>query len=341
MSDNLTLEDIARLAGVSRSTVSRVINDQSSVSEGVRQRVRQVIEDTGFHPNQAARALASQRTYVIGLVIPRSTSIFFSDPYFPRLTMGIAEACNRENYTLSLFLFHTEDDETRLFPRITRKGLVDGIIIQATQAADELFAQVRYSNVPYIVAGRPLNLPDVSYVDVDNVAGAHSAVRHLVRLGRRRIGHIAGPLNTTAGLDRIEGYRIAMNESGLPIEENLIAEGDFTEEGGYYAARSILAEHPDAIFIAADLMAAGAIRAIREAGLSVPRDIAIVSYDDLPPATLSSPPLTTIRQPIRRLGIRLVETLLDIIENGPKPTRRVLFDTELVIRDSCGERSKG
>ena len=340
MAENLTLEDIARLANVSRSTVSRVINEQESVRDEVRQRVWQVIGETGFRPNQAARTLVTQRTYVIGLVIPRSTSTFFTDPYFPRLTMGIAEACNRANYSLSLYLFHTEEDEKRLFPRITRKGLVDGIIIQATQAADVLFTQIAKSDVPYIVAGRPMHMPNVSYVDVDNVAGAHSAVRHLIRLGRRRIAHIAGPRNTTVGLDRIEGYRTALSESGFAINENLISEGDFTEEGGFYSARRLLAHHPDAMFVAADLMAIGAIRAIREAGLRVPEDISIVSFDDLPPATLSIPSLTTVRQPIRRLGLRLVETLLDVIKNGPTPPRRVLFDTELVIRESCGERSR-
>ncbi len=338
MTDNLTLEDIARLAGVSRSTVSRVINEQESVSDEVRQRVRQVISETDFRPNQAARTLVTRRTYVIGLVIPRSTSTFFADPYFPRLTMGIAEACNRANYSLSLYLFHTEEDEKRLFPRITRKGLVDGIIIQATQAADVLFTQIAKSDVPYVVAGRPLNAPNVSYVDVDNVAGAHNAVRHLIRLGRRKIAHIAGPRDTTVGLDRIEGYCKALSESGLAIDENLTAECDFTEEGGYYSARRLLAQKPDAIFVGADMMAIGAMRAVREAGLRVPKDIAIVSFDDLPPATLSNPPLTTVRQPIRRLGLKLVETLLDIIENGPTPPRRVIFDTELVIRESCGER---
>lgn len=338
MTDNLTLEDIARLAGVSRSTVSRVINEQESVRDNVRQRVWQVINETGFRPNQAARTLVTRRTYVIGLVIPRSTSIFFADPYFPRLTMGIAEACNQANYSLSLYLFHTEEDEKRLFPRITRKGLVDGIIIQATQAADVLFTQIAKSDVPYVVAGRPLNAPNVSYVDVDNVAGAHNAVRHLIRLGRRKIAHIAGPRDTTVGLDRIQGYCTALSESGLAMHENLLVEGDFTEEGGYYCARRLLAHQPDAIFVAADMMAIGAMRAVREAGSRVPEDVAIVSFDDLPPATLANPPLTTVRQPIRRLGVKLVATLLDIIENGPTPPRRVILDTELVIRESCGER---
>lgn len=333
---NMTLEDIARLAGVSRSTVSRVINDHPNVSASVRQRVLEIISQTGYHPNLAARSLASQRSNIIGLVFPRSVSNLFSDPYFPRLTQGVAQACNQSNFTLSLFLFHTEEDERKLFPRITRPGQVDGIIIQSTHAADELFSQLSQSDVPHVVAGRPMNVSDASYVDVDNIAGAYNAVRHLVHLGRRRIGTITGSLNTTVGLDRLEGYKRALNESNLTFDEALYAEGDFSESSAYYGVQRLLPHKPDALFIASDIMALGAMRAVHEAGLSVPEDVAIVGYDDLPPATRSTPPLTTIRQPIRRLGLKLVEILLDIIEKGPSPPRRVIFGTELVIRESCG-----
>lgn len=333
---NKTLEDIAKLAGVSRSTVSRVINDHPNVSARVRQRVWEVIQQTGYHPNLAARSLASQRSNIIALVIPRSVSNFFSDPYFPRLTQGVAQACNQSNYTLSLFLFYTEEDERKLFPRITRPGLVDGVIIQSTHAADELFLQLSQSDVPYVVAGRPMTISDASYVDVDNVAGAYNAVRHLVHLGRRRIGTVTGSLDTTVGMDRFEGYKRAIVESNFKFDGQLWAEGDFTESSGYYGAKRLLPHQPDALFVASDIMALGALRALQEAGLAVPKDIAIVGYDDLPPATRANPPLTTIRQPIRRLGAKLVETLADIIEKGPEPPRRVIFGTELVIRESCG-----
>jgi DNA-binding LacI/PurR family transcriptional regulator len=173
-------------------------------------------------------------------------------------------------------------------------------------------------------------------VDVDNVSGAFNAVRHLALLGRRRIANVAAPFNSTTGMDRLEGYQKALEESKLPFDTELVAECDFTESGGYYAAQKLLSARPDAIFASSDMMALGALRAIRESSLHVPEDIAVVGYDDLPPAIQSTPSLTTIRQPIHRMGVQLVETLLDIIDNGPLPPRRVVFGTELIIRESCG-----
>ncbi len=337
---NLTLEDIAKLAGVSRSTVSRVVNNHPNVKDQVRERVRAVISETGYEPHAAARSLAARHSNIIGLVIPNSVHTFFTDPYFPRLTEGVAQASNEANFTLSLFLFNSQEDERRMYPRITRKGLLDGVLIQATHIDDEIFAMLRNGNIPYVVVGRPADTAGLSFVDVDNVTGAHQAVSHLVRLGHRRIGTITGPINTGAGKDRLEGYRKALNERGIPIDENMITEGDFSEMGGYLAAQQLIQHNPTALFAASDMMATGALRAARAAGLAVPEDIALVGFDDLPPATLNTPQLSTIRQPIRRLGIKAVEVLLDLIKHPTMPPQKVVFNTELVIRDSCGFKSR-
>ncbi len=332
----LTLSDIAKKAGVSLATASRVVNDYPYVSDEIRERVLKVINETGFHPHIAAKSLASQRTGILGLVIPRSVHAFFSDPYFPRLTEGIAQACNQLGYTLALFLFYTEEDERKLMPRVTRKGLLDGIIIQSTHIEDEILANVVQGDVPFLVAGRPIALPDVHYIDVDNVAGGYRATAHLLQAGRKRIATVTGALTSGAGVDRLEGYKQALSDRGMPVDSSLIAECDFTEMCAYYAMKKLLLQQPDAVFVASDTMALGALRAIHEAGKKIPEEIAVVGFDDLPPATLASPQLTTIRQPIRRFGISAVETLIDIIETAPGSPRRIVFETELIVRKSCG-----
>lgn len=333
----LRLEDIARQAGVSRSTVSRVVNDHPNVKDDVRKRVQDVIQLTGYHPNAAARSLASQRSWTIGLVLPQSISSFFTDPYFPHLTKGIAQACNQYDYTFALFLVGSKEDEEKIFPRVSRKGLLDGAIVQAGNRGDQgIINRLASSNLPTVVAGRPFHGENLSFINVDNVKGAHEAVSHLVKLGYKRIGTICGPAHSSVSADRLNGYRAALTEHGQIVDESLIAEGDFTEAGGYIAMQKLLVGRPDAIFAASDMMAVGAMRSIREAGLNVPDDIAIVGFDDLPMPAHTGIGLTTIRQPVVTFGEKAVEILIDLIENGIQPPRHVIMNTELVIRESCG-----
>ena len=337
MTANLTLEDIARKAGVSRSTVSRVINDHPNVRTSVRKHVLEVIQSTGYHPNAAARTLASQRSWTIGLILPLSVSFFFTDPYYPHLTKGIAQACNQYDYTLAFFLVSSKEDEEKMFPRVSRHSLLDGVIVQSGHHGDQdIIGQLVDVNMPLVVVGRPLRSDNVSYVDIDNVNAAYNAVTHLIRLGYQRIGTITGPEASAVGIDRKEGYRKALTERGRTIDEVLIIEGDFTEAGGYYAMQKMLPAKPDAVFAASDIMAIGAMRAVRDAGLRIPENVAFVGFDDLPIATLSDKQLTTIRQPVVPFGAKAVEILIDLIENGINPPRHIIMDTELVIRESCG-----
>jgi LacI family transcriptional regulator len=333
----LTLEDVAKQAGVSRSTVSRVVNDHPNVSEVVRKRVLQVIQKTGYHPHAAARTLASQHSWTIGLVLPHSVSFFFTDPYYAHLTKGIAQACNQHNYTLALFLVGTKDDEEKIFPRVSRKGLLDGVLVQSGHHGDQqIIGDLIDANMPLVVVGRPFRSDNVSYIDIDNIKASYNAVNHLIRLGHQRIGTITGPENSTVGLDRKAGYLKTLTERGQNIDKSLITEGDFTEAGGYSAMQRLLPARPDAVFAASDVMALGAMRAVREAGLRIPDDVAFVGFDDLPIATLADVQLTTVRQPVIQFGIRAVELLIDQIENGINHPRHVIMDTELIVRESCG-----
>ena len=336
----LTLEEIGQLAGVSRSTVSRVINRHPSVKPEVRERVLEVVAETGYYPDPAARSLASHRSGVIGLVVPLAVQSLFDDPYFAHLIQGISQACNAQDYTLSLILFHSKEEEAKLYPRISRNQLFDGIIVTATQVEDPLVPQLLANQVPFVLDGRHED-PRVSFVDTDNLAGAFTAVSHLIRLGRERIATITGPLDNLAATDRKQGYLNALRNRGHLIDKALIVTGDYTEVSGYQAMNQLLARKPDAVFVASDTMALGALRALRGAGIKVPDDIALVSFDDLPHAATADPPLTTVRQSIQRRGAMEVGTLIDMLHDGLEPPRRLIMPAELVIRASCGAGQTG
>ncbi len=328
----LTLEKVAKLAGVSRSTVSRVVNNHPNVKPEVRQRVAKIVTETGYFPDPVARSLVNQRTGIIGVVIPQQVQFLFTNHYFPRLIQGIAQACNSHDYTLSLFLFHTSEEEAKLYPRLLRNQLFDGIIVADNQINDPLIPQLLANEVPFVSIGRHED-SRVSFVDVDNLAGAYTAVSHFIRLGYKRIASITGPMKNYASIDRYQGYLNALRDRAYPVEHQLIMKSDYTEIGGYEAMQRLLPHKPDAVFIASDTMAAGALRALQMANIAVPNEIAIIGFDDLPHATITNPPLTTIRQPILQAGMLAVETLLDNDNGVP---RHLVLPTELVIRSSCG-----
>ncbi len=337
----LTLEEIGRMAGVSRSTVSRVLNNEKSVRPEVRERVQAVVKETGYRPNAAARSLASNRTGVIGLVIPHRVHTLFDDPYFPLLIQGVSQACNLAETTLALFLFQTEAEEEELYPRVVASGTVDGVVVTATRTGDPLLARLASGDVPYVVVGRPDDPENVTYVDVDNRAGAQSAALHLCNLGYERIGFIGAPTNTTAGLDRRTGFLEGLAMCGAVQDEQLMREGDYTEESGYRAMRSLLAAQPDAVFVATDTMAVGALRALVESEISVPADVGLVSFDGLPPSERSLPKLSTVRQPVSATGVRAVELLLGLVNGDITGPLHEVMPTELVIRESCGAARMG
>ncbi len=330
----LTLEDIARLSGVSRSTVSRMINEEENVKDQTRQKVMQVINSYNFQPNLAARGLASGRTNVIGVVIPASVTVIFTDPYFPQLLQGVSAVCNTREYSVMLWLSEPEY-ERRMISRILHNGLVDGVLVASIPMNDPIIESIVESKMPYILIGRHPSAA-VNYLDVDNVQSSRKATMHLVRLGYKRIATITGIQNQISGYDRYQGYLKALQDSNFPSRPELVAEGDFTEEGGYKAMMRLLKYKPDAVFVASDTMAYGAMRALREANLRIPEDVAIVGFDDLPNSSKTIPPLTTIRQMPSMMGSRAVEFLINAIESGVKSTQGIIMDTELVVRESCG-----
>lgn len=329
----LTLERVAALAGVSRSTASRVINGQDGVRPEVRRRVLDVVELTGFVPHAAARSLAGHRSGILGLAIRNTTEQVFSDPYFAALVQGVSQACTEHDQTLSLFLFQSGSGHDQLPARVLRTKLVDGLLVTATFSDDPLLWQLTESEVPFVVVGEVSN-PDVPSVDADNAGGARLVAEHLVAIGRRRIAMVTGPMRSGSAATRRAAFERALAVAGHPMDPQLIVESDFTEEGAYSATQLLLARDPDAIFAFSDRMAVGVVRAIRDAGRAVPGDIAVVGFDDLPPALISDPPLTTIRQEVEEAGVHAVQLLLERIQTPKAPVRQLELPTRLVVRSS-------
>ncbi len=329
----LKLEDIGRMAGVSRSTVSRVVNGERSVRPEVRRRVEDVIRETGYSPNAAARSLVSNRTGVIGLVIPSRVHSLFEDPYFARLIQGITLGSNQAGVTLSLFLFQSEDEERELYPRVVESGFLDGVIVTATRMGDPLVAGMTARGLPVVMVGRP-DLDDVNYVDVDNRGGGVLVAHHLVETGAERIAIINAPTNTTAGLDRLEGFVDGLAECGRTLDPDLRVDGDFSEAGGHAGMEVLLDRGVDAVFAASDTMAMGALRAAREEGVAIPGDVALVGFDGFGASEQSVPPLTTVRQPVGETAGRAVEMLVGLISGEVSPPAASVLPVELVQRGS-------
>jgi DNA-binding LacI/PurR family transcriptional regulator len=329
-----TLEQVARLAGVSRATVSRVVNRSPKVSDEIRRSVDLAISELGYVPNPAARSLVTRRSDSVAVVITEPSGRLFVDPFFPRLLRGISAELNARELQLVLLMPGSPDEEERV-RRYLGAGHVDGALLVSLHGDDPMPNWLAERDIPVVVGGRPPRGAQVSYVDVDNRQGARTAVEHLIALGRRQIATIAGPTDMGAGIDRLAGYRDAMGESG-PADPELVAFADFTQEGGAAAMRALLSRRPDvdAVFAASDLIAVGAIQSIREAGRRVPEDVAVVGFDDSPIAAMADPALTSVRQPIEEMGGEMTRLLIDSTARSSATVRRVILATSLIPRAS-------
>jgi LacI family transcriptional regulator len=336
----MNLEDVAKQAGVSRSTVSRVVNNEGYVSAKTRARVLEVIERLNFSPNHAARALVKQRSNVVGVVMPGTANVFFGDnSYFPMLLQGIAEAADQRDYSMMLSLGHPNENREAFSRRIMRNRIADGMIIASISADDPLIDQLVQSVPYFVMVERPLYHEDIiSYVTADNVRGGQIATEHLLGLGYQRIAHITGHLNIADGQDRLIGYRRALERAGIAFNPDLIHVGRFSYEGGYHGMRALLEQRPDAVFVSSDTAALGAMRAIQEAGLRIPDDIGVVGFDDLDVAPRAAPALTTIRQPVQKKGETALALLLDLLNGAIQPPHQIVLPVQLVIRESCGAK---
>jgi DNA-binding LacI/PurR family transcriptional regulator len=330
-----TLEEVADLAGVSRATASRAVNGGNRVSPHALAAVQAAVRTLGYSPNPAARSLVTRRTDSVAVVVPEPDERVFHDPFFARVLRGVNEILSERDLQLVLLMARPGEEETRLL-RYLRKRHVDGVIVVSHHRSDHLADHLADLGLPCVFVGRPWTGADrVAYVDTDNLAGSRAATEVLVERGCRRIGTIAGPADMTAGVDRLEGWRLALGAAGLA--DDLVEHGNFTEEGGHEAARRLLATAPDldGIVAASDLMAAGALTALAAAGRRVPDDVAVVGFDDVGSAERSEPPLTTMHNPIREMAEQATRLLLEQVDDTGRPLVRVVFPPALVRRSSA------
>jgi DNA-binding LacI/PurR family transcriptional regulator len=334
-----TLEEVAARAGVSRATASRVLRGQSNVSDEARDAVQAAATEISYTPNKAARSLVTGRSDSIAFLVDESEERMFTDPFFLGMLRSAQVAVADAGLQLVFTVTSRREDHAQ-FVAYAAGGHVDGVLLLSLHGKDQLPQQLEDLGVPTVLSGRPLSGDNsLFYVDADNVGGAKMATEFLFSTGHEVVATVTGPLDMCAGQDRLAGYRQALEASGRPYDEGLVASGEFTSEGGYISMNLILARRPDveAVFAASDLAAIGAIRALEEHGRRVGRaagDVAVVGFDDIRDAAEQRPALTTVRQPIADLGATMTRRLLERLM-GDEPPHRTILPVQLVERESA------
>jgi LacI family transcriptional regulator len=337
-----TIKDVASKAGVSITTVSHVINETRFVSDDLTKRVQQAMEELNFRPNSLAQSLRSGKSKTIGLVIPDISNLFFAE-----ISRKIED--NGFDHRYSVILCNTDDDPEKesIYINVLIEKQVDGIIFISAGGDGENLSENIAREIPMVVADRDIKDIYADIVLVNNKDGGYQATKHLIDLGHKRIGCIAGPSMVTPSGQRLEGYKMALQEARIPFEEKLVTNGDFRYEGGEHAMQELLdlGEPLDAVFVCNDMMALGAMRSINNSGLSIPDDISLIGFDNIPISQSVYPSLSTIAQPIKEMANIIVEMLISRIASietnkidNEIGYKRVVMDVELIKRESCRER---
>lgn len=333
-----TLDQVAALAGVGRGTVSRVVNGSAQVSASARAAVEQAIHELGYVPNRAARALVTQRTDSVALVVSESEHRRFGESFLAGIIRGVNSTLLPTPLHLWLVMAQSAAERERVELYLTPQH-VDGVALLSLYGHDPLAMVATRRGLPIVVCGPGADVAIVgdkmSWVDADHAGGAEAAVAHLVGQGRRRVAAIAGPQDMAVAVSRLAGYRRALQAAAVPVDESRIDYGDFTEAGGARAMRTLLDRHPDldAVFAASDVMAAGAMRVLRQYGRVVPADVAVVGFDDFGVGT--DPALTTVHLPVEAMGRETARLLMCHIRGGPVTAPLAILDTYLVVRASA------
>jgi DNA-binding LacI/PurR family transcriptional regulator len=332
------MEDVAKAAGVSRTAVSFVLNDipEANIPEITRQRILQAARELDYIPNAQALNLVTGRTMMIALVVRQTSEQMSADAFLGEFIRGITRVIEAEGFHLLVHAVEPDAPNNTTYAQLVRTHKVDGLLITSPLIEDPEVQILHDEGTPIVLNGAT-HFADIPSVDVDNVQGAYTAVRHLIDLGHRRIGHISNaPFSYTSARDRLEGYQLALADAGIQFDEFLVHPGAFTDTSSYEPMQMMLdlPEPPTAIFIGSDLVALGALQAIRNRSLTIPDDISVIGFDDVLIGKYIEPPLTTIHLPAADIGTKSGEMILASIRGEIFPTLRALLPTELVIRQS-------
>jgi DNA-binding LacI/PurR family transcriptional regulator len=333
---NITIKEVAKLAGVSPSTVSRVISDSPRISDETKQTVREIMDELGYHPNAIARSLVNKATNTIGIVMPQSTERAFLNPFFPQALSGVSAAAHEQGYCILLSTGKSEKEQLESIQSIVMGGRVDGVIIMYSSVDNEVMDALEKLRTPIVVIGKPLKSKATLYVDNDNVEASFSVTEKLIKNGHKRIAFISGSFRLVVSLDRLDGYMNALKKYEIPFTKEYIVElSEFIKEGAYERTKQLLnlEERPTALVVTDDVMAFGAMDAIKESGLSIPEDIEVMSFNNVPSAELTSPSLTSVDIDAFALGYESSKLIIEKIR-GEAKRDRVIVPTNIIYRES-------
>lgn len=331
-----TIKEVAQLAGVSPSTVSRVISDSPRISDETKKVVREAMESLGYHPNAIARSLVSKSTSTIGIVMPQSTERAFLNPFFPQALSGVSAAAHEQGYCILLSTGDNEKDQLSSIESIVMGGRVDGVIIMYSSVDNEVLDALKRMKVPAIVIGKPLKPKDVLYVDNDNVKASFEVTEKLIKNGHKKIALISGAFKLVVSLDRLDGYMNALKKYNIPFRKEFIVElSEFITKGAYERTMELLKseDRPTAFVVTDDVMAFGVMDAIKESGLRIPEDIEIMSFNNVPSSELTNPSLTSVDIDAFSLGYEASKLIIEKIK-GEADRDKVIVPTKIVYRGS-------
>ncbi|KZZ84600.1 LacI family DNA-binding transcriptional regulator [Bacillus sp. SJS] len=336
-----TIKDVAKLAKVAPSTVSRVIANNPRISDRTKERVREAMKNLGYHPNFIARSLANQSTQAIGIVLPSSADKAFQNPFFPEVIRGISKAAHQKQYALYMSTGETEEEIYDGVVHMVEGKRVDGIVLLYSSVNDKLTLFLRKKEFPFVIVGKPFkDVNEITHVDNDNYRASKEVTEHLIEIGHEQIAFIGGDLNLVVTIDRLLGYEKAVRNAGLPYKDEYIVHEEFLKEGGQEAVKELfgLSQPPTALVVADDLMAVGVLKMLFKMGIRVPEDVSVVSFNNIMMAELSQPPLTTVDINIFQLGCESARSIIQTIEYPMEPARRIIIPHKVVKRQSCKAR---